>query len=683
MSEQNTSLSLPLPGRVQDFMATLMQALKAGRLYSTHHSLFTQNVKRLHEQFHEAREEGDFFFVGFAKDSILVENDFFQVNDAHGRELLKLFHSLGVSHLMIRKDVSIQELESFVEILAGAKPGQGQEVLTALHREDIRHIEVGILDYSVFSGVESAVAHLTEGRDKATIWRELILRPSTVRTSHLTPEHIEEILRLSGDLESLKKNLADLDRDLKNQVQGISPSQRGQVIGNFLQNISKALGGIDTEKRDRFTENVILLLASIRPDVRIRILGSAPPDKTDEKDGGVIQDVILEMAEEDLVYLLVDALGELGAQSPFFINLFRRALARFKGTGHLLDLVRAEMNRATQERRRGSLNVWQHLEQLLVHHQESEDFNAQYRKAIEDLATSLKIQKPMVEEEEIARLVRSLAPDSLKLFKARLILDILQETQRSDPMTLGLLQSMGETVQHFFNQGRPRLTGNVLRQVFLTLGQLAQKNILTEEVNAWLRVEDVHSLLKSLFEKCHSCEPREMSAISSICQLYPEKAGGFLIDRFLQIEHTEGPLGEWLVTTLASIAPHLTKVLGSRVSAAPDAALPRLVDLADLFGDPQTAPVLEGLLDHKDHEIRSQVIRTLGHLKSPTSVEPLAQIVLGKSWFTGKKTKSIQLQALQALDEIHTAEAMEVLRQIASTGSGELQQWSREILGES
>ena len=683
MSEQKMSPSRPLPGRVQDFMAALMQALKAGRLYSTNHNLFKQNVKRLHDQFHEAREDGDFFFVGFAKDSLLLEDDFFQVTDLHGRELLNVFHSLGISHLMIRREVAIQELESFVETLAGAKPGQGQEVLTALHRENIKNIDLGILDYSVFSGVESAVAHLTEGREQASIWRRLILRPSGVGAPDLNPEHLEEILRLSGDLESLKKALADLDKDLKSQVQGISPAQRGQIIGNFLQNISKALAGINVERRARFSENVVLLLASIRPDVRIRILGSAPPDRGDEKDGGVIQDFITRMQEEDLVYLLVDALGELGPQSPFFFNLFRRALARFRGTAHLLDLVRAEMNRATQERRRGSLNVWQHLEQLLVHHQESEDFNAQYRKAIEDLATSLKIHKPMVEEEEMARLVRSLAPDSLKLFKARMIIDILQETQRGDPLILALLQSMGETVQHFLHQGRPRLTGNVLRQVFLSLGQLPRKDILAEEVNAWLRTEDVHSLLKSLFEKCRTYEPREMSAISSICQLYPDKAGGYLMDRYLQIEDKEDPLAEWLMTTLASIATYLTKVLSSRLATAPDAALPRLIDLADLFVDQQMAPALESLLAHKDHDIRSQIVRTLGHLKSPSSVQPLAQMVLGKSWFTGKRTKSIQREALQALDEIHTTEAMEVLRQIASTGSGELQQWSRELLGES
>jgi|GEM_PF-6461830 len=42
-------------------------------------------------------------------------DDFFKVSDVHGRELLNLFHSLDISHLMIRKEVTIPELESFVE----------------------------------------------------------------------------------------------------------------------------------------------------------------------------------------------------------------------------------------------------------------------------------------------------------------------------------------------------------------------------------------------------------------------------------------------------------------------------------------------------------------------------------------------------------------------------------------
>ena len=680
MPLEKMTQSLPLPGSVQEFIAVFMRALKAGRLYSSGHALFRQNAKRLYDQFQTAREDGNFLFIGFAKDSLLLEDAFFQVGDVHGRDFVNLFHSMGISHLIIQKESTLQDIESFVEILAGAKPGQGQEIVTALHRENIRHIKLGILDYSVFAGVESVVSHFIQGKKEAAIWRQLIFRPAIAGASHLSADRGKELLLLAEDADFLKRSLAELDRDLKNHVKGISAAQRGQVIGNFLQNISKSLASIDGQKRGAFAERVTLILQSIRPEVRIAILGSAPPEVMEGDDRGVIQDLIDKMPEHELLSLLIQALSETGGRTIIFNNLFQRTLGRFKDTGALLNLVRGEMNRATQERRPEKLNTWQHLEQILIHQQESEDFNARYRKAIEDLATSLKIQKSMVEEEEIARLVRTLAPDPLKLFKARLTLDLIEEPHRRQAMTLPLLQSMGETVKHFLSQGRPRLAGNLLRQVFLSMGQLPQKDFFSDEVNAWLRNEEVHHLLRSLFEKCRTYQPREMSAISSICQLYPEKAGGFLIDLFMQVGEEQSALGDWLMTMLASMGAPLVKILGSRINTAPDTDLPALLDLADFFMDRQIAPTLENLLNHKDYDIRFQTVRTLGRLKSEKSVTPLAQIILDGGWFTGKKTRLLQMEALQALAGIETGEASAVLEKVASSGSGELQKLSRELL---
>ncbi len=680
MTPQNPIHSLPLPVGMQNFIIAFMRAVKAGRLYSTGHTLFKQNVKHVQDQLQEAREAQDFLFVGFAKDSLLLSDDFFQAHDTLSRDFLDLFHSLGISHLIIHKEATSQELESFVETLSGAKAGQGQEVIAALHRENIKRINLGLLDYSVFAGLESAFNQFIQGKEVAAVWRQLIFLPAMAGAFHLDPEHMKEVLRLSDEPETLKQALAEFDKNLKSHVQNMSPAQRGQLIGNFLQNISKAVARIDSGKRRRFNEHVALVLGSIRPEVQIFILGAVSPEPTEGEDGGVIRDLVEEMPERQLIRLLIDALSQAGAQAPAFNNLLRMALARFKSAGPLLNLVRSGMNLATQENRRDSLNLFQHLEQLLIHHQESEDFNAQYRRAIEDLASSIRIQKAMVEEEEIDRLVRTLAPDSLKLFKARLIIDLLKEAERSASMTLPLIHSMGESIQHFLDKGRPRLTGNLLRQVFLCVGQLPEKSSLAKEINTWLGTESIHTLLKELLEKCRTYEPREMSSISSICQLYPEKAGSFLIDLYLEPGEHGQPLADWLSATLASLAPRLTRLLAPRMTGASDAALPKFITLVDLFMDQQSAPTLERLLGHNDYAIRSQVIRTLGRLKSPKSVDPLAQVALGRSWFIGKKTKALKMEALQALAEIQTEEARTVLEQIASTGSGELQKASRELL---
>jgi hypothetical protein len=683
MTPQDTLHSPPLPLPIKDFITYFMQAIKGGRLYSSRHTLFKQSVTRLRDKLQEAVEDRDFFFVGFTADSLLLENDFFPAGDVHGRDFLNLFHSLGISHLAIHKNVTIEELESFVESLSGAESGQGQEVVTALQHENIKGINLGLLDYSVFSGLESAVGHFVQGREEAAIWRQLIFRPALAGGFHLRPDQEKELLRLSDDPENLKRAISELDRSIRSHAKVISQGQRGLIIGSFLQNISKALGRSGIQKRKLFKKSVAAVLKAIRQDVRVSILGAASPDIIEREDGGVLHDLIEDMPEKELVGLLVYALDQGGPQSTVFNNLFRMALARFSTAGPLLSLVRDQMSLATQERKPDSLNAWQHLEQLLIHHQESEEFNAQYRQAIENLATSLKIQKDMIEDEETDRLVRTLAPDSLKLLKASLIIDLLQSSQRGDSMTLPLLQFMGESVTFFLNQGKSRLTGNLLRQVFLSLGRLPQEASYLNEVNSWFRAEEVHRLLKSLFEKCRTYEPREMSGISSICQLFPEKACGFLIDSYLELRDDQSPLSDWLTTTLVSLSTHLPRLISSRLNGAQDTALPRLIDLADLSSNQQITPAIEKLLEHKDYDIRSQAVGCLGRLKSVKSVQPLAQLVLEKSWFGGRKKKALQLEALKALAEIPAEEARAVLQQIASTNSGELQELSRNLLEKS
>jgi len=165
-----------------------------------------------------------------------------------------------------------------------------------------------------------------------------------------------------------------------------------------------------------------------------------------------------------------------------------------------------------------------------------------------------------------------------------------------------------------------------------------------------------------------------------VCQLYPEKAGGYLIERFLSLDDPNSAQYQWALTTLASLAPHLTKSLDQQFQKAPDASLPKLIDLVDLIIDAQMVPALEDLLDHKDYAIRSMAVRTLGHLKSEKPVERLGGVLLKRSWIMGKKMKSLQMDAARALAEIATEEAKGMLSQAVREGSGDLQALCGELL---
>jgi len=85
-------------------------------------------------------------------------------------------------------------------------------------------------------------------------------------------------------------------------------------------------------------------------------------------------------------------------------------------------------------------------------------------------------------------------------------------------------------------------------------------------------------------------------------------------------------------------------------------------------------------LSHKEFAIRALAVRTLGRLKSARSIDRLQEILLDRSWITGKKMKSLQMEAARALAEIGTGEAKGILHQMAGKGSGDLQALCRELL---
>jgi len=683
MSADQGKAYFPLPSSVQDLVTALMRTVKAAKLYASGHELFKQNVETLHGQILQAMEDRDFLFLGVAKEALFMEGSFYQAKDVHFRSFLEFFHSLGLSHILFGKNLSLRELESFIECLAGAKQGQGDEVIDALPRENIKHLSLGIINYSVFSTVHTVAARLSPTGEDPAVWRQLILQPAGVGSFNLDLERVKTIARLSEDPEALKKMLHQIDHEMKTDVQDISLAQRGALLGNFLENLSHVLAAMGTDKMQQFTPRVEAALDSLEPGLKTEILGSTAPSPINGEEVSFIQDMITAMPDPRLVYLLLDALEHSGPNSACFIHLFRRAMLRYKKADVFLDLIRTEMNRATQERKPGSLNQWQHLEQIVVRHQETEEFNAQYQQAIENLATSLKIQQPMIEQEEMARLGRTLDAEFLLFSKARLILDLLTHVHSSkevDLFLLPLLASLGDTVQGLLSQQRPRLVGNLLRQVFLSISRFPKEKVAREVVYSWLRGEEVRSVLKSLMEKCRTYSSQETASLTAVCQLYPEKSGTYLVEYFLTLDDRESAQYQWTLTTLASIAPRLTKILDQLFQKVSEASLPNLVELVDLIMDEQMAPAVEKLLGHKDYAIRAMAVRTLGHLKSENSAVQLGAILLERSWVMGKKMKSLQMDAARALAEIGSVEAKGILHQVASEGSGDLQALCQELL---
>ncbi|MFH1123781.1 MAG: HEAT repeat domain-containing protein, partial [Pseudomonadota bacterium] len=209
---------------------------------------------------------------------------------------------------------------------------------------------------------------------------------------------------------------------------------------------------------------------------------------------------------------------------------------------------------------------------------------------------------------------------------------------------------------------------------------LPQEAMASGAVGSWLNTQEIRTLLKALLARCRNFDAKETSASNAVCRLFPEKAVGFLLDELIGLDAQESPYARWLWSSLLSLAPHVPRQLSQRLADAPDRALPRLLELVTVSSDKNLAAAVEGLLDHKDDQIRSHAVRTLGNLKAEGSVPGLARIVLYKSWFTGKKMKALQMDAARALADIGTERAKEILRQAVTQGFRELRDLCMELV---
>ena len=683
MPTANPSEQPALPASIIDFIVAFMRTLNTARLYdASNYGAFHKHTQQLYAKLREATADRDFLFLGCAKDTFFLEGNFYQATDVNLRKFLKFFHSLRISNMLLEKEIPAEELESFIGLLAGAQQGQGEEVSSALSRENIRRVRLGLLDYSIFSTAQAIASQITQTSGDEAIWRQLILQPAGAGTFNLSPEQTKQLTRLSENAEELKKLLLQMDTDMAEKQEGISVSQRGVLLANFIQNLGNILTDIAPIKRKLFARQVGTVLDSLEPQLKREILGAVAPDDIREGESDVVHDIIQAMPGNQLVYLLGDALRETGAKSGCFSNLFNRALAKYKELGRLLTLIQQQMHQATQEGESRNLSHWQHLEQLLIQHQETEEFNVQYHKEIEALATSLNMKVPVGEEEEMGRLLKALTPESLGPARAQLIIDLIGQphSTRAEAILPSLLEGLRETLGPLFTQSNFLAVGNLLRKAFLALSNYPQEASVRKIIDSLLNTEEIRALLEDLLKRCRTYKPKETAVIDAMCQLFPEKAGGYLLDVLIELKDDDSPQGHWLSTTLGTLGPGLTGILSRKLQGAPDRALPQLLTVATMSADRNLATAVGQYLDHRDHEIRMHVITALGALRAERLVPRLAEIILQKSWVKTKKMKSLQTAAAHSLAQIGTDEAREVLQQVVSQGSGELKALCQELV---
>jgi hypothetical protein len=672
----------PLPEGILGFINGFMRAINTARLYAIDHALFAENIQQLQPLLEEAMSDREFLFLGCAKDAIFFEGEFYQSNDPRLKKFYDLAHSLRISHLHFDKKITSEDLGSFIGLLAGAQQGQGEEISSTLVREGIKHIKLGLLDYTIFSTVSMVATQLAHSSEDESIWRQLIIGPVAAGTFDLDSERTKKLTNLSQNFDELKDLLIEMDKDMSSKANNLSISQRAGLLGNFLQNLGDTLAGIDPEKRGPFTRQVGEALDVLGPHLKTQILGSVAPENDGKEEHGVIHEIIKDMPDGQFVYLLTDALKEAGANSVCFNNLFNRVLLKYPDPDLLLTLIRQGKQQLSQKKKAGNLDHWEHLERLMLQQQEMVELNEQYRNEIEALATSAEMQKPMVEEEELARLLDTITHDSLMIPKAKLIINLISRAHSpwSEALVPHFLKNLGDILNYFFKQENFPAVAALLRAIFLSLGDFPQEALVRKTMGSLVNMEEIGALLEYLIKACSSFEPQETAHMDAVSQLYPEKAGAFFIDTFIELDEADSPKARWLTQNLIGLGSRLARILAPRIEVGSDHTLTKLLELAAISTDQHLAPVVEPLLEHKHSDIRLTAINTLGSLKAEGSVPHLAQILRQKHRMKSKKVKSHQLAAARALAEIGTDGSHSVLEEIAQEGKGELQAMCRELV---
>jgi len=103
-----------------------MRAINTARLYASGHELLKKHIHELYTRLREAMGDRDLLFLGCARDEIFLEGSFSHAKQPHIQKSIRYFHFLRISHVLLEKEITVEEPGSFIELLASA--GQGQKV---------------------------------------------------------------------------------------------------------------------------------------------------------------------------------------------------------------------------------------------------------------------------------------------------------------------------------------------------------------------------------------------------------------------------------------------------------------------------------------------------------------------------------------------------------------------------
>jgi hypothetical protein len=129
---------MPVPSSVGEVVIAFMHAINSNRLCSSGHDSLNTHIAQLYTRFKGAPDDRGLLFLGCERDALYLEGTLHKAKEPQIQKFLAFFRFLRISRVLLQKELTAKELGSLIELLAGARQGQADEMGAWRHVAIIR-----------------------------------------------------------------------------------------------------------------------------------------------------------------------------------------------------------------------------------------------------------------------------------------------------------------------------------------------------------------------------------------------------------------------------------------------------------------------------------------------------------------------------------------------------------------
>ncbi|KPK64372.1 hypothetical protein AMJ83_02860 [candidate division WOR_3 bacterium SM23_42] len=694
-----------------DLLKLLRMGVYLARTYPDGHPSQMRTVQRLHKLFNELRIEKRVVSIVVIENVLTIENERFDSQKISiVKYLVDRFHQIGVNSITFNTEVSESDLNEFFSVMS-MQPSDIEDfgdVVAVMRMRDITGVKVNIYRVGVVSSDEDM---------RELDWENFLESLITAETPKTEEERLKELgnflgvlgvdgsdsteiqsNKIVGGLEKLALMVVDrYGEERWNEyslvfsriLAVLSPSVKKNIVRYRTENkkladlFRKLVPTMDDEdivdivvtiakkKSPRSEDDVVDILSNVSsvklPDILTTLRQRAPEFYTHKFVDRLMGQVKSRKGPEAATKFVIRNL-ELEMKSQFPKLRSAKAEERIKAIEALIkfagklfesknyDLVRLMANRLdTMAEAESDLNAFAKAIDAM---------KILYIKAHEDEASEV---MDFIAKKYAKYLMRK---DSIFLERKRFVIKAIGETKDPTyiPELISSLWAAGT-----YAEAREALIALADHSAPLLIQTLRE----TEDYSVRMKILDI---LKRMTDRVIP----EVIGLLKAEEWYARRNGVFILGE-LKAESTVDDIGALLnedieqiqlevVTSLGKIGgtrckEYIQKALGSKYT---DVTLEAMKNLDPEDFKEKIPDVLEWLKrqkrfpDEAEEQFRSRVIDVLAKCKYESVINALTAVIKERAWFKGNLLQATKTAALNALAQIGTPKAMQVLQKAAN-----------------